>query len=290
MALLFSSPAFSLRLLTLLPWLMISGCATRDIESWSQSLEVVPVRVDSQPLALMTVRNHAFMALETDRVTDVKAGELPAVHVYIEGDGQAYLRPNLPSDDPTPNEPVALQLMANDPAPALWLARPCQYLRPVACTPALWTLERYGDATIESLHDAIKREVADDQPLILIGHSGGGTLAMLLAPRIKAVKAVVTVAGNINVGRWTQHHRYTPLTGSRDPARESSLPPTITQIHWVGGKDTNIPAQWAIESSQGTEGLVLLAPDAGHVCCWAQTWPDQLRIVQQLLNTTDRRH
>jgi hypothetical protein len=252
------------------------GCATRSLEDWSQELQVSPARVESRPLPLMIATNQAF------RQTHAPASSAcPPVHVYIEGDGNTYLTPTLPSADPTPRTPLSLQLMAQDPAQALWLARPCQFLTADHCQPPLWTLARYGTDTIDSLRDALTRTLPENTQVILIGHSGGGTLALLLASRLPGVQGVVTVAGNLDVARWTRHHGYTPLVHSLDPAREPPLAADIAVVHWVGGQDRNIPAAWAMESPATPHRHVLLSDDDGHVCCWADRWPERLKEALQ---------
>jgi hypothetical protein len=46
--------------------------------------------------------------------------------VYIEGDGRAFLGPQRISSDPTPDDPIALQLAERHPGgTAVYLARPC---------------------------------------------------------------------------------------------------------------------------------------------------------------------
>jgi pimeloyl-ACP methyl ester carboxylesterase len=54
--------------------------------------------------------------------------------------------------------------------------------------------------------------------LTLVGYSGGGTIAVLLAARRSDVAEVITVAANLDVGYWTQRDGLSPLTGSLDPA------------------------------------------------------------------------
>jgi len=49
------------------------------------------------------------------------------LHVYIEHDGTPWATLTTPAADPTPSHPLALELMAQDDAPALYLGRPCYF-------------------------------------------------------------------------------------------------------------------------------------------------------------------
>jgi pimeloyl-ACP methyl ester carboxylesterase len=116
--------------------------------------------------------------------------------------------------------------------------------------------------------------------LTLIGHSGGGTLAMLLAARMDGVRAVVTLAGNLDPDAWGAYHGYEPLHGL-SPAREPPLSPMIRQIHCIGGRDRNIPPallQAALTRSPQAELRVF--PDFDHACCWEKAWPSLLRALK----------
>ena len=68
----------------------------------------------------------------------------------------------------------------------------------------------------------------------MIGYSGGGTLAQLVAEKFTQTRAVVTLAGNLDLAAWVQLHDYTPLGGSLNPAERPPLPGHILQIHYVG--------------------------------------------------------
>jgi esterase/lipase len=117
---------------------------------------------------------------------------------------------------------------------------------------------------------------------VLIGHSGGGVLAMLLAPRIPNVKMVVTIAANLDIDRWTQYHGYSPLLSSLNPATQAPLPDNIVQLHLVGESDSNVPIQLVRPVIDKQSNAQLLHyPGYDHTCCWTESWPsilDRLRM------------
>src|SRR6202790_1410027 len=79
------------------------------------------------------------------------------LHVYVEHDGTPWLGPTHPAPDPTPRMPLALELMAQDAGPRLFLGRPCYFATAEAtksnslCTPLLWTHQRYSPQVIASM-------------------------------------------------------------------------------------------------------------------------------------------
>src|SRR6185437_2332145 len=106
--------------------------------------------------------------------------------------------------------------------PVLYLGRPC-YLGLASspeCRPADWTFERYSARVVASLAAATNRfrEREGRPDVVLVGHSGGGTLAVLMAPQVQGLRAVVTIGANLDVAAWTLWHGYLPLNGSLDPA------------------------------------------------------------------------
>lgn len=208
-----------------------------------------------------------------------RSGEV--LHVYIEGDGRPWRTRNRVALDPTPDNPLMLELMTLDSAPALYLGRPCYFgVADAHCSPFWWTDRRYAGVVVASLDQVIDRYAADHAGIVLIGHSGGGALAMLLAQRRSDVLAVVTLAGNLDTGAWAARHGYTPLSGSLNPAEQPPLESGIRQFHLVGAHDEVItPAmlEAALDGRSGAELRVIA--DADHTCCWRDLWPDVLAEV-----------
>ncbi len=204
------------------------------------------------------------------------------LHVYIEGDGIAWRSRFVISDDPTSRNVLMLDLMAMDSARTLYLGRPC-YLGLVEdphCNPDIWTYRRFSADVVDSMVSAIQTN-AQGGDIVLFGHSGGAALALLIAARLPAVQAVVTVAGNLNTSAWVRHHHYTPLYGSLNPASQPALPASIRQLHLLGVRDTVIPPALV-------EGWIDEQPSANvwrfethsHSCCWNREWPAVLNWVR----------
>ncbi|MEN8207337.1 MAG: alpha/beta hydrolase [Pseudomonadota bacterium] len=203
------------------------------------------------------------------------------LHVYLEGDGAPWINHERVARDPTPRTPLMLRLMASDTAPSLYLGRPCYhgYSRTAPCSPGLWTDARYSEIVIASMTQVLDKliEGGETESLVFFGHSGGGALAMLLAERFPGTRAVVTIAGNLDIDAWAGMHRYTKLHRSLNPANRKALNPRIHQLHLVGEDDTNITPQLIqeVESRQENSELVIVT-GFDHTCCWQELWPEVL--------------
>jgi hypothetical protein len=210
-----------------------------------------------------------------------KAGAGAVAHVYIEGDGRPWLNRRSIAANPTPAKPLMPELMALDPAPAIFLGRPCYFdLTDSACSPEWWTDKRYSREVVRSLDAALGAIAKNYKHIVLIGHSGGGALAMLLAARSSDVIAIITLAGNLDTQNWVVYHDYTALKGSLNPAAQAPLPENIAQWHYLGSDDVNITPEMLLPmiAQQPNARLRLLA-DVDHTCCWAKAWP---AILQQV--------
>ena len=99
--------------------------------------------------------------------------------------------------------------------------------------------------------------------------------------RLPETRAVVTVAGNLDVGAWTREHGYAPLTGSLDPALRPPLPSRVAQLHLLAGRDESVPpaiTESAIAQQAGAQRW--LFPDFDHTCCWTTVWPQVLERIE----------
>lgn len=206
------------------------------------------------------------------------------LHVYIEGDGLPWLLPDQVSPDPTPRTPLMLQLMAQDKAPSIYLGRPCYFglAQTPPCNSWWWTNGRFAPEVVDSMAAVLIRLMSTrkNTTLVLIGHSGGGALAMLLATRPINVKAVVTVAGNLDTEAWIRQHHYSDLTGSLNPALMAELDKHIIQLHFQGGDDQNIPPALASRfAARQPRACFKVYPELDHRNGWEEKWPEILQML-----------
>lgn len=208
-----------------------------------------------------------------------RQGDGGLLTVYLEGDGLAWLSPSLPSADPTPLTPLALQLALAQPhGSAAYLARPCQFVGIDRCTSRDWTSARFAPEGVVDIGRAVDRLKASlgARELVLVGYSGGAAMALLLAARREDVRQVITVAGNLDPDAWAAWHRVQPLAASDNPARHRDELRALPQVHLVGGRDPVMPAELAQRFQAaypaGTPSQVIEIPGFDHGCCWVQDW------------------
>lgn len=257
---------------------MISGCANHPSAlELAQRYHFSEQTYVSQPFVHQLFFNQA--------VSTPPPNSNNLLHVYIEGDGSPFLQTTQISSNPTSKDPMMLKLMHIDSNPAIYLGRPC-YFRTIdpTCEPLWWTHQRYHEDVIDSMIHTLQQFQSSFDGFVLIGFSGGGALAMLMAETLTDTKMVITLAGNLDTQRWEQHHRYTPMQGSRNPATRIPLPPHIQQIHFAGAKDNNIQAPWINSVAQRQINAVFrLLQDYDHNCCWVNLWPT---VLEEIRTTT----
>ncbi len=203
--------------------------------------------------------------------------------VYIEGDGAAWINENQVSYDPSPVKPVALQLALRHPDNAVaYLARPCQFVAAAdvgPCKPEYWTNKRFAPEVIAASDAAISylKQLYKAEKITLIGYSGGGAVAALVAARRQDILQLITVAGNLDHTGWTTRHKLSPLLGSLNPV--DFLPDLINipQIHYVGENDQVIEAEitqsYVDRFPAAKRPQIRRIANTDHYCCWIENWP-----------------
>jgi hypothetical protein len=211
------------------------------------------------------------------------------LYVFVEGDGTPWTNQGREiAADPTPHQPLALKLAANTRRSILYIGRPCYFstVSDAACSSNLWTSERYSAEIVQSMSSAVNQYAAKAGygHLVLIGYSGGGTMAVLMAPHVPATRAVITIAANLDVEAWAHWHHYLPLTGSENPALQAPLDTSIQQFHLIGGRDSNVPETLNHRYFERRDaGMLWHYPAFDHVCCWVDAWPAILGRIDAAL-------
>ena len=208
--------------------------------------------------------------------------------VYTEGDGLAWVTRFRPSSDPSPVDPIGLALAFSHPdVRAAYLARPCQYTMKegdAVCEQKYWTTHRFATEVVEATSLAISRLMAmtSSTGLQLVGYSGGGAVAALVAAQRHDVLGLRTLAGTLDHGLWTRRQLVDPLYGSLNPADVAAALSSLPQLHFVGGLDTVMPREvtesyLARQAPGGCAELVNVA-GASHANGWVNAWPSLLQV------------
>ena len=223
--------------------------------------------------------------------------------VYLEGDGLAWQSRESISPDPTPITATSLDLakahIKSSADNVVYLARPCQFVRAQHqrnCLPQYWTGARYSAAVVEATSQALDqlKQQYQAQQLVLVGYSGGGTLAALSAIRRDDVRALVTVAANLDHRSWTQWHGVSSLDDSLTVTDHLALLAQIPQWHLLGENDHMVPPaltenlvrsfkKHAVDS----HNIQLQTwPETDHTCCWPIRWPEFIQQYAAMIEGT----
>lgn len=235
-------------------------------------------------LAKRIIQAEPFLLTSYERVSSKN----DVAHVYIEGDGNAWLSRHRPSLDPTPRNPLALKLALEDSAEnVIYLARPCQYSENVDSSPCeqkYWTSHRFSPEVIDAMNaalDALKVEHAITQ-FHLIGFSGGGNIAALLAAQRNDVASLRTVAGNLDHALQSKTHNISPMPASLNARDAAQHIAHIPQIHFVGESDDIVPIVLAdsYHRAMGDTSCshIMTLPNMTHHE-WDKEWSALLRHV-----------
>ena len=208
--------------------------------------------------------------------------------VYIEGDGIAWRNRYRVSRNPTPTDPIGLKLAMQDPRLGVfYLARPCQFVRLKSfdrCNPALWSTARYSEEVVEAMSYAVSElKRLESDKVELVGYSGGGVVAALLAARRADVDVLVTVASPLDTDAWTKHHGVSPLSESINPSSVLTWKEKTCRVHFYGKQDKVVPdsvVEPSLCSRVQQNAACFSILDYDHRCCWVRDWPELLAATR----------
>lgn len=195
------------------------------------------------------------------------------VRIYIEGDGYAFNTHGRPSSNPTPKSTLVRRLAFSDPHPNVaYLARPCQYVEDLRCTPDAWTTGRFSQDAVEASAEAV-RQLSRGRDVILIGYSGGAQIAGLVAVRHPElhVRKIITVAGNLDHEAWCSALGLAPLSKSLSLRNDWKAFLALPRVHFVGEDDAVISPDLTRSILGPAEDLRII-PGASHSQGWERAF------------------
>jgi poly(3-hydroxybutyrate) depolymerase len=212
---------------------------------------------------------------------DAGTGAEPLV-IFFEGDGQLRTTSLEPFVDTSPKRPLALELALETPARVAYIVRPCHAgERNDNCDLDQWRTARYSSAVVDSLVASVKAaaRLANAREVELVGYSGGGPLAILVAERLDNVTNVITIAANLDTDAWAAHHGYPALSRSLNPAL-SDRPHGWSELHLFGTRDDVVPQSLGIRYfERRPEARQRAIEGVDHACCWVERWPELWRQI-----------
>lgn len=177
------------------------------------------------------------------------------IHIYIEGDGNAFDSYGQPTDNPTPHGTLVRDLAVSDTFDnVVYMVRPCQFIMSKSCSESDWTDGRFSQKIIDS-ESIVLQKIATNKKITLIGYSGGAMVSGLIIkqnPKLNFEKWI-TVAGVLNHKKWTDYFGDEPLIKSID----MEFLPDVAQKHFVGGRDNIVPPDLAKQWSK-IEDIVII--------------------------------
>ncbi|MDR2423049.1 MAG: alpha/beta hydrolase [Deltaproteobacteria bacterium] len=263
-------PLYKVAALAALALFLLAACAPTGARRWEAEVKRSIGR-GFRPLSLSTPPFHLAALLKGDHC--------PELVVYVEGDGRAIVH-GRPAADPTPRDSQSLELALKDPAPAvMYLARIGQYqpADAIKANEVYWSDKRLSEEAVAAASSAIDqaKSLIGASRLHLVGYSGGGGLAALLAERRLDVASLVTVAGLLDTDFWVRDRGWRPLAGSLNPAAQAWAISFVPQIHFYGSKDQIIGPNLSSRFEKATKfaNFRRVVVKADHYSGWTENWP-----------------
>ena len=242
---------------------------------------------EAEARALLAGNGFELLASPPDVLAAVRPSRSPTrlLTVFIEGDGAVWPRPSVPPADPTPDNPLALRMavshLAQPSQPGevvAYMARPCQYLQSevlASCPVQWWTTGRLGAAPLALLNERLDqlKLKAPGAALRLVGYSGGGAVAALLAEQRRDIACLVTVAAPLDTDAWTRAKNVSPLSGSRNPTDSAAALRGLPMTHFSGAADSVVPAGTNQRFMAAAQTVETPLQGFNHDSQWLRAWP-----------------
>lgn len=254
------------------------GCSS--IPSVEQRVNTSNELIKNKKIKKKVVDTSGFLLYSLQKVSKCEK-----IRVYIEGDGLSWLSRTKISSNPTPINPLAQKLFIKDESACkIYFARPCQYISNEKCKKKYWTSHRYSKEVIASYNQAfekVKKEFLN-KSFEVVGFSGGGTIAVILAGTRSDISYLLTVAGNLDHKYWTQKHKITELRGSVNPVDYVKSLEKIEQLHLIGAEDKiiddSIFNSYFSYFNDKTKVQKRVFKGFSHQKGWVENWENILKV------------
>ncbi len=270
--------------------LVLSSCSSTIIPI-SERRAVVDALAESVNFEKRLVDGGDFVLTTYQRISDSK---MPYVF-YLEGDG-TIVSGDIITDNPTPRENMLIKLASIDDRPnVIYIARPCQYTeleRNEQCNHSkYWTSHRMSEEVISSINKVINT-ISNGSKFSLVGFSGGGGVAVLIAQRNKNVADIITIAGNLDhIAFTTNLHLTSKIFGSLNPIDYAKSVNHIPQLHLSGSEDRRVPsfiAEKFVKASNSKCVIHKVIKNNTHMKGWQDVWANLYRFdFSKLCQTTE---
>ena len=215
---------------------------------------------------LSALKSNGFLQLPQAQVLALIGPHAPetdeATIVFIEGDGRRWGGNGyFPPRDPTPLKSLSLELalFTSDvlQSPVIYIARPCQfqhYTTSKGCSLADWSRQRYAQKHVDTMVTTIQTQLKTSlkknnkinaTKLIIIGHSGGGVMAIRIAASMTRhgieVQRIVTMAAPLEPQFWAAHMGLSPFELDNYQSDLSLVINSINGWYLWGSNDQVVP-------------------------------------------------
>ena len=211
--------------------------------------------------------------------------------VFIEGDGASWTRGGkLPPKNPTPSQSILIDFFSPENGPPvnqIYLGRPCQFVDPARfgdCDISDWTSHRYAKKQTERIFAALLywlNKLEQSSSIHLIGHSGGGLMAVRLAFKLDQsgfqVNSITAISSPIDPEYWTENRGFSPLQiDSYNEELNWAVQHQCIDL-WIGEDDRLISVKDIRPSiRKKMANQIKVVPNASHSKGWQQEWTKEI--------------